>query len=494
MVLMSRDEYIESLKKLKPNIYKYGRIIEDVTTYPETKYTVYGVAELYRMAYDSRYRELITTKSNITGGLINRYTSIMESVEDAIVNLKLKRLAFQRTGTCTGGRCVGWSCMNSMWATTYEIDKEYGTDYHSRLRSWIKYVQEEDLAVAGALTDPKGIRGLPPSQQQDPDMYLRVVERRSNGIIVNGAKIMIAGVASCHEVFVMPTLGLRESEGDYALAFAVPRDIDGLIIVEARQPNDSRKGENGFDKAVEIGGISQAYLFFDHVFIPWDRVFMCGEYNYAGTSVARFTFYERPTMAGCVAGQGDVKVAAAALMAYTHGLSVRPFMDRFIDMVIDNETLFSCGLAAIYMGSKHSSGVWIPNPLLSNVAKWHVARIPYNTSILCQDIAGGIGETGCMPSYADFKSSKTGKYIEKYLKAASTAESRMRAARLVEWVTMGAGVPGCMHGGGSPYTARATIGSLIDFKKYVDIGRYLAGIEEDIIASCEEVLKRKSKI
>ncbi|MEM2195233.1 MAG: 4-hydroxyphenylacetate 3-hydroxylase C-terminal domain-containing protein, partial [Candidatus Methanomethylicia archaeon] len=110
------------------------------------------------------------------------------------------------------------------------------------------------------------------------------------------------------------------------------------------------------------------------------------------------------------------------------------------------------------------------------------------------DIAGGIGETGCMPYYADFKDSRIGKYIEKYLKTTSTAESRMRAARLVEWVTMGAGVPGCMHGGGSPYTARAAIGSLIDFKEYVGIGKYLAGIEEDIIASCEEILKRKGKV
>jgi len=149
-------------------------------------------------------------------------------------------------------------------------------------------------------------------------------------------------------------------------------------------------------------------------------------------------------------------------------------------MHINNETTFGMGIAAAAMGRKHPSGGWMCDVLLANVNKVHVATLPYDTSRMAQDIAGGIGETGCMPSYKDFKSEKYGALIEKYMKAVSLAEPRARAARLVEWCTMGGGVPGCMHGGGSPDGAKLFIRITGQLEKKVEIARKLAGITEEI--------------
>ena len=132
------------------------------------------------------------------------------------------------------------------------------------------------------------------------------------------------------------------------------------------------------------------------------------------------------------------------------------------------------------MGKKHPSGVWLSDQLLSNVNKVLVATLPYETSRLAQDIAGGIAETGCMPSYKDFKSAKYGRLIEKYMAARSSAESRMKAARLVEWLTIGGGVPGCMHGGGSPDGAKLMIRSLGKIDEKVNLAKNLAGVTEDV--------------
>jgi 4-hydroxybutyryl-CoA dehydratase/vinylacetyl-CoA-Delta-isomerase len=365
-----------------------------------------------------------------------------------------------------------------MWVTTYEMDKELGTDYHPRLKEWLLYAQANDICVSGALTDPKGNRTLTPSKQQDPDMNLRLVEKGKGGIVVRGAKVMIAGVCAANEIFVLPGSGYREPDTDYAIAFVVPKDIDGLTIVEARHPSDTREHEDGFDIPVKIGGITQAYLFFEDVVVPKERVFMCGEYKYSLNLVMNFTRLYRAAIGGCVAGQGDIMIGAAALLSRANGLSTRIFAEKFTKMIINNETTFGMGVAASALGQKHPSGVCLCDPLLSNVNKVHVATLPYETKRLTQEIGGGIAETGCMPSYKDFYDLKYGSLVQKYLRGTSSAESRVKIARLIEWLTLGAGVPGTMHGGGSPDGAKLVIRSNLDIERCVSLAKRLIGLEE----------------
>jgi 4-hydroxybutyryl-CoA dehydratase/vinylacetyl-CoA-Delta-isomerase len=480
MALRNYNEYIASLKKMRPNIHKFDELIEDVTTHPATRNTVEGHSKSYRLYDDPEEKGILTTTSHLTGQPISRYLSIIRSAEDMYANSRMKRRMFQLTGTCTGGRCVGWTSLNSMFAVTYEMDEKLGTDYHQRFLKWLRDAQDRDITIAGALTDPKGDRTKTPSMQEDPDLFLRIVEKRDDGIVVRGAKVMICGVAAANEIFILPGSGYKEADEDYAISFVIPRDIEGLTIVETRHPSDMREYEEGFDSPVKEGGITQAYLFFEDVFIPKERVFMGGEYEFSLKAVLYFISAYRAAIGGCVAGQGDVKIGAAVLTARTNGLKSKVFSDKINQMHINNETTFGMGIAAAAMGRKHPSGAWQCDMLLSNVNKVHVATLPYETSRLAQEIAGGIGETGCMPSYKDFTSSKYGKLIQKYMKVKGTAESRARAARLVEWSTIGAGVPGCMHGGGSPDGAKLVIRATANLEDKVKIAEKLAGITEEV--------------
>ena len=480
MALKTPEEYKAALRRLRPNIHKFGELIQDTGTNPNTKGTVEGHAQLYAAALDAEYAGLFATTSNLSGDKVSRYLSVNQSAEDMIANCKMKRAAYHLTGTCTGGRCAGYNAINSMWATTYDMDQELGTDYHERLKKWLGDAQERDITVAGALTDPKGDRSLPPSQQEDADMNLHVVEVGDEGIMVRGAKVMICGTAAAQEIFVLPGAGYREPDKDYAIAFVIPKDIDGLTIVEARHPSDTRELEEGFDVPVKMGGITQAYLFFQDVLVPKDRVFMCGEFKYSGAAVLNFIMPYRAAIGGCVAGQGDIMCGAAALIARANGLSTRAFNEKLIRMYINNETTFGLGIAASALGKKHASGAWLCDPLISNVNKVYVATLPYETKMLAEDISGGIGETGCMPSYRDFTDPNYGQLVRKYLKAASSAESRVKVARLIEWLTLGAGVPGCMHGGGSPEGAKLMIRMNSGLEKSVEYARRLIGLEEEI--------------
>jgi len=480
VALKTRAKYLDSLKKLRPNVFKFGERIEDVTTHPATRRVVESHARAYDAAHDPSLSNLFTTTSALTGEKIHRHNSLLQSVEDVINNSRLKREMYRLTGTCTGALCAGWNGMNVLWAITHEIDAAQGTDYHQRIKKYFLQAESEGWTLSGALTDAKGDRSLKPSQQPDPDSNLRIAEVQENGIVLRGAKCMICGVAAANEIFLLPGAAYGEADKDYALACAVPRDIEGLTIVETRRPSDTREQEEGFDLPTETG-ITQAYLIFEDVFVPKERVFLCKEYAYTGKVIQFFTAIYRACIGACVAGQGDIMIGAGVLMARANGLSARTFNSKFVEMAVNNETTFTMGVGSIALGSRHPSGVWIPDSLTSHTNKIHVATLPYETKRLCQEIGGGMVETGCFPSYRDFTDPKYGKMVQKYVKAGPcSAETRARAARLTEWLTLGAGVPGCMHGGGSPDGARLVVRSLLPMEKYAQMARKLAGIKEEI--------------
>jgi 4-hydroxybutyryl-CoA dehydratase / vinylacetyl-CoA-Delta-isomerase len=481
MPIKSRAAYLAALKAMRPNLYKFGRLIEDVTTHPMTRRTVESHARCYDAAADPGLEKLYTTTSVFTGEKILRWNSMMRSSDDVIQNMHFKRQNYRRTGTCTGAVCVGWNAMNVMWAVTEEMDREYGTDYQARLKAWILGAEQQGLTVSGALTDAKGNRSKSPSQQADPDVTLHVVEVRKDGIVIRGAKVMICGTAAAQEIFLVPGSAYKEADSDYALACVVPRDIEGLTIVEARRPSDTREQEENASMEVPDSGVTQAWLLFDNVFVPNERVFMCREAKYTSKVIGYFTANYRACIGGCVTGQGDVMIGAAILMARANGLQAKTFMNKLVDMSINNQVTFGLGAGAIALGRAHASGSFFADPLTAHTNKVMVATLPYEVKRLTQEIGGGIVETGCMPSYADVSHPEYGPFLKKCLKAGDcSAESRFKAARLSEWLTIGAGVPGCMHGGGSPDGARLVVRFNTPMEEYVNYARGIMGIEEEI--------------
>ena len=481
MTIKTRNDYLEALRQLRPNIYKFGELIEDVTTHPATKRTVESHARNYDAALDPQLENIYTTASIFSGEKIMRWNSMMQEPDDLIMNMRMKRQNYRRTGSCTGAVCVGWNAMNVMWAVSSEIDREHGTDYQARLKNWILSAEEKGLTVAGALTDAKGNRSLKPSQQPDLDTNLRVVEVRDDGIVVRGAKLMICGTAASQEIFLLPGGVYGEVDQDFALACVVPRDIEGLTIVEATRPSDRREVEDTADIEMPDTGVTQGWLLFEDVFVPKERVFMCKEYKYTGKFIQYFTANYRACIGACVCGQGDVMIGASVLMARANGLSAKVFSDKLVSMSVNNTITFGLGAGSIALGFKHPSGSYFADSHTAHANKVMVATLPYEVKRLTQEIGGGIVETGCMPSYKDFTNPKYGHLIQKCLKAGQgSAESRFKAARLSEWLTIGAGVPGCMHGGGSPDGAKLVVRATTPLEEYADYAKKIINIEEEI--------------
>jgi 4-hydroxybutyryl-CoA dehydratase/vinylacetyl-CoA-Delta-isomerase len=481
MALKTRIDYLAALRELRPNIYKFGELIEDVTSHPATKRTVESHALNYDAANDPELEDTYTATSVFSGQKILRWNSMMQSSDDLIANLCMKRQNYRRTGSCTGAVCVGWNAMNVMWAVCSEMDEEFGTDYQARLKNWILSAEERGITVAGALTDAKGNRSLKPSEQPDPDTNLRIVEDRDDGIVIRGAKLMICGTAASQEVFLLPGGIYGEADQDYAIACVVPRDIEGLTIVEATRPSDRRELEDTADVECPDTGITQGWLLFEDVFVPRERVFMCRESKYTAKFIQYFTANYRACIGGCVTGQGDVMIGASVLMARANGLSAKTFTDKLVQMSINNTITYGLGAGAMALGFQHPSGSFFADPHTAHTNKVMVATLPYEVKRLTQEIGGGIVETGCMPSYKDFKNPEYGHLIQKCLKAGdASAEARFKAARLSEWLTIGSGVPGCMHGGGSPDGAKLVVRATTPLEEYADYARKIMDIDEEI--------------
>ena len=479
--MKTAHEYIGSIRKLDKEVYMFGERIKDPVEFPFLKPTLNSIALTYELAHNSNYADLMTATSHLTGEKINRFTHIPQNTDDLVKKVKMLRLLGQKTGSCFQ-RCVGMDALITMSSVTYEMDQKYKSDYHKRFTEFLEHVQRNDLMCAGSMTDVKGDRGLRPSQQADPDLYLHVIEKGSDGIVVRGAKAHQSGSVFSHELIVMPTVTMREGDKDYAVSFVIPGDTKGIIYIVGRQVNDTRKLEGG---EIDVGNARysvaghEALVIFDDVFVPWNRVFMCGECDFTGTLVERFASYHRQNYGGCKTGVGDVLIGATATVAEYNGVEAASHIrDKITEIIHLNETMYSCGLACSYEGYELPSGTYFVNPLLANIVKHNVTRFPFEMARLAMDIAGGI--VGTMPSEKDFKHPKLGKYIDKYLKGKADVptEHRMRIVRLIENMALGTGLLEDLHGAGSPQTQRIMISRLTDLEAKKKLAKILAGIEK----------------
>lgn len=470
-------EYMESLKKLRPKAYMFGQRIEDPFNNPRIRAGIKATGATYELAEDKKYQELFTAISPLTGEPVNRFTLPPQSIEDLVKRVKINRTLGGYVGTCHQ-RCTGLDCLCTLSIVTYDIDKKYGTHYYDRFTQFLKYMQVSDFTANASVTDVKGDRSLSPHDQEDKDMYLRLVDQNKEGIIVRGAKVHQTGSLSAHEIIVLPTRAMGKGDEDYALAFAIPADNPGLLHVVGRNSLDTREIEG-----VDCGNVRYSKycptLIFDEVFVPWERVFMFREVEFAAEMVSRFSAFHRQSHGGCKSGKIDAMTGAALLMMEYNGTARASHLnEKVIDMIHVAETLYGCSLAASYEGREEPSGTFFIDPVLANASKIHEGQEMSKMIRLLIDVSGGF--VADLPSDRDLENPEIGRLLKKYLKGAVgvPVEKRINMLRLVEKMAMeSADTISDIHGGGSPAAHRMTLfrESDLDYKK--QCAKRLAGIE-----------------
>ncbi len=478
MALMTKEEYIESLRKMNPTVYMFGEKVTNVVDNPRLRAGIESTGATYEIAQLEEYRDLVVTESPLINEPVNRFTLPPASIEDLVARVKINRKLGNYVGTCHQ-RCTGLDCLSTLSIVTYDIDQNYGTGYHHNFTEFLKYVQKNDLTCNAGVTDVKGDRSLGPSKQEDKDMYLRVVERREDGIVVRGAKAHQTGSLSSHEVIVLPTRALREEDKDYALAFAIPTDTPGLVHVVGRSTLDMREIDG-----CDVGNVRYSKycptLIFDDVFVPNERIFLNGETEFAADMVVRFSSFHRQSHGGCKSGKIDCMVGTALLaMDYNGTAKASHLKQKVIDMIHRAETLYGCSLAASYEGKKEASGTYFIDTVMANASKIHEGKEMAEAIRMMVDVCGGF--VADLPSDRDLENPEVGPLIKKYMQGASgvDVDKRIKLFRLAEKLALeSADTVSDIHGGGSPEAHRVTIMRETDLDSKKRAVKRLAGISD----------------
>jgi len=481
MGIGTREQYIKRLREQNPEIHMGGKRVENMVDDPHFMVGINSIATTYDSANDPAYEDLATVKSSLIGVKISRWTHILENQHDAVAKVKLMRKSGESCCFCNY-RCLTNDTLNTAWIISYDIDKKYNTNYHSRVREIVKRVQKEDLAIGGTVIDCKGVRTLKPSEQPDPDVYLHLVEKRKDGIIVRGAKAHSTAVGYTNMLCALPCIAMGENEKDYAVAFFAPVDTKGIKFIARPSPvpSEKKKFENPISSKY---GHVEFMAIYDNVFIPWENVFMCGEYEFSGQLVLTFTGHHILNKCGCRAAAMELDIGATALVAEVNGVEKASHIRGYIsEMMVNTELVYSCGIASAVDGVTHESGAFIPNFIPAFASKYYAAKKLGEHRYYMQDTAGGLVET--MSSEKDILEPETGKYLEKYLKGKEgvPTENRIRAIKLIEELTAspfaGWYHAMCISGGGGPQLLKQAINYAYDVKSLVKRAKSITGIED----------------
>jgi len=490
-MVRTKEQYIKDLGRMKPNLYYNGKEFDRLDPLHTDCLNTIGIT--FDAFDDPEYKDLIQVKSHLTGEIINRFTHIHHSTDDLHKKQDMTRKLCQATGGCIQ-RCMGCDAANAIYNVSYEADKLNNgeTKYHENFKKWLLRFQQEDLVAAGAQTDVKGDRSKRPADQADPDMYVHVVEKKKDGIIVAGCKLHISEASVSDELLVMPTRALRPEDKDYAVSFALPADYEGVTQVVT--VHNLRKREY-FPRGFQPGA-TDSYLIFDDVFVPWERVFLCGEYQHGGALALLFGLFHRHSYSGCKPAIGDITIGTAALAAEYNGVPRAPHIrKKLAELILVTELGYAAGYTASSLGSRkvympgygfipYGPGSFIPDSIYCNVGRCITGENVFREAEIITDISGGIPAT--FPHENDFLNPKYKDKLYKYITRNPNIAPE-NAAQFWRFVgdglcsaSGGIGLVGGYHGGGSPVMEQIAITSQYDIEARKTMVKKIAGIDDEL--------------
>src|SRR5271170_2404904 len=431
MGLRTADQYKQSLRDGRA-VYFRGEKVNDVTTHPVIGIAVEHACTDYRMAEEPQYRDLAVIKEG--GDEYSRYFHLPRTGGDL-----LKRSELIAASTREGATLVvlikeiGSDALLALHLIGERMAKAGHPQYRDRIAKYHRLCRDNDLAVAVAQTDVKGDRALGPTAQGHPDYYVRVVEERSGGVVVRGAKVHTSVSTNTNEVIVLPTRAMRPEDKPYAIAFALPIDTPGLKLIAS--PHGS-SAKDPFEHPISARHkMMETLTVFDDVFVPKDRIFLNGEIDFAGLLALTFVRYHRFTAVSYKLPLLELLAGAGYAIAEANGvIRAAHVRDKLTHLAAYHTTVR--GLIEHAANScTIEDDLAVPNTLLTNVAKYHFAHNYHEAVQVVQDLAGGLLVTA--PAYEDLTSEATRGYVMKYMGGAKgfDAEKRLRLLNLISDLT-----------------------------------------------------------
>ncbi len=418
MGLKTPAQYIESLRDGRVT-YMNGERIDDITTHPSFRVPIAVAARDYDRGDPAR--AAVMTYKTEDGEDAHRVFQIPRNEDDLAA-----RVALMHDMSIVGGVTGVMMALMSVKDAIAEVNPAYAANIERLYR----HVRDNDLRAAEVITDPKGDRSRRAHEQDDPDLYVRIVKRTADGIVVRGAKLHITAASLVHELVVMPTKGMRQDETDYAVSFSIPVNTPGVKIINRNFAADTL---NAFDyPASAHHSMPEGFVVFDDVFVPWDRVFLAGEVQLASKLAQALGLWERTGGLVAAVGTSQLFVGLAHLVSEMQGKDRDASVQNTIAELVCYAEMLRMSLDyACRHYERTESGMVFPNTLAVNAAKYYYAANYHQMVKYVHDLSGGLVLT--QPAEADLRNPETGPYIRKYLstKRSVDVETRMRVYNFI---------------------------------------------------------------
>lgn len=417
MASRTKSNYFESIRDDR-TVYARGERVEDVTSHPATRVSAEHAAGVWKLQEESP--EQFTYESD-DGEIYSAYFRLPRGTDDLLARRDLIEASTRRhMGVFNIVQAVGTDILQTWLTVLPNVDDTYGTDYMERALTFYEYCREENLAMACAMTDPKGDRIRAPHEQLDPDLFLRVVDRTTDGVVVRGAKMHTTLGPVSEELLVLPTIGMDEEDEDYAFAGAVPTDADGIEMI--CRPQGSADADPRDAPVSSRHDETESLTVFDDVFVPTNRVFLDGETAFTADLVQTFATFHRFTALGYKSPIAERFLGAASLAARYNGIQGAGHVrEKLTDIVEYIQNIRAFGTAAAVNYTTRNS-LAVPDPSFCDFGKYNFASRYHQMERHVQDIAGGVATT--TPAAADLDNPETGDLVRKFFRAAGNGEER----------------------------------------------------------------------
>lgn len=474
MGLRTAEQFLSGLRDGR-EVYYRGQRVPDVTEHPELGVAARHAAIDFQLAENPKFQQLATRREG--NAVYSTYYHIPRCTQDLLDRSKLIE-----TGTALGGTLVlliKEIGTDALFALMRLLARARETQGLERVRTLYRKYRDGDLALAVAQTDAKGDRSKRPSEQADPDLNLRVVEKRSDGIIVRGAKMHTSCSPYVDELIVLPSRSMGAGDEAWSLAFAVPVNSPGLRLYAS----DFLHGtDDPFTRPISTQHkMIETLTVFENVFVPWERVFFCDRPDLAGSAALGFVEYHRFTAVSYKLPLLEALLGAAISIAEANGIDRAGHVrDKLTWLAGYAETVRGLvELAALRC--EVEDGFARPHVFTTNLAKWTFARDFHRAIEIVQDLAGGLLVTG--PSGADWNSNEVRPVLEKYLRAAWPADRRLAMLNLISELTTrlygGYQAVLAVHAEGSLEAEKMAMLRSYDAKRSQSLAMRLAGLVPD---------------
>jgi 4-hydroxyphenylacetate 3-monooxygenase len=430
MAVRSGAEYLAGLVDDR-EIWFDGKRVGNVVEHPTLGRMARTLAELYDMQRAPSLRAKLTYPSPSTGDPVSLAFIQPRSVEELV----RRRGMFQTWAEWSGGM-LGRTpdYLNTILAGCASSEAYFaknGPEYGSRIIAYYQSCRECDLCATHTFIDPQINRARSQSEQADPTVPLHIAGESSQGLVVNGARMLATLAPYADELYVFPSPS-RTQQSDaqrFAFAFAVPVATPGLKFIcrgslDTGSPVDSPLGAR-FEEM-------DAVAVFEDVVVPWERVFLKGDITLCNRLFRDTSAFLHGIHQFTVKNlaKAEFVLGTASLVAEAIGRTELPAYQQMLAEIVDAvETERAYLRAAEVDAITDDRGFVYPNPDIMSTARNYFPKV-YPRLIEILQLIGSSGLMA-MPTEHDLSSPEMGPQIDRYYQSATLmGKERVKLFRL----------------------------------------------------------------